>query len=75
MGRVLDCLEEKGILDSTLIIFTSDHGEMLQDKGYYSKQVPYDSSVRVPMLVKYPAEHALPEGVGPGTRDPGAGYL
>lgn len=54
VGRILDYLKESGQLDNTLIIYTSDHGEMLQDKGYYSKELPYDSAVRVPMIVRYP---------------------
>lgn len=52
--RILTYLKKTGKYDNTLIIFTSDHGEMLQDKGYYSKELPYDSAVRVPMIVKYP---------------------
>ncbi len=54
IGRVLDYLKEKGTIDDTLIIFTSDHGEMLQDKGLYTKSLPYESSVRIPMIVRYP---------------------
>ena len=54
VGRVLDHLEERGQLDNALIVFTSDHGEMLQDKGYYSKELPYEGAVRVPLIVKFP---------------------
>ena len=54
VGRVLDCLEAKGILDDTLIIYTADHGEMLQDKGFYSKMLPYESSAHLPFIVRYP---------------------
>ena len=54
VGRVLNYLEEKGILENTIVIFTSDHGEMLQDKGYYSKEVPYEGAVRVPLIIRYP---------------------
>lgn len=52
--RIINYLKETGKYDDTLIIYTSDHGEMLQDKGYYSKELPYDSAVRVPLLIKYP---------------------
>ena len=55
IGRILDYLEETGTIDNTLIIFTSDHGEMLYDKGYFSKEVPYDSAARIPFIVRYPA--------------------
>jgi arylsulfatase A-like enzyme len=54
IGRVLDYLRETGKIDDTLIIFTSDHGEMLYDRGMMQKFVPYDSSTRVPMIVRYP---------------------
>lgn len=54
IGGILDYLEKTNKRDNTLIIFTSDHGEMLQDKGYYSKSLPYDSSVRIPFIVRYP---------------------
>ncbi len=54
VGRILDALVASGQWDDTLIIYTSDHGEMLQDKGYYSKELPYASSVRIPMIVKFP---------------------
>lgn len=54
VGDIISYLKNKGIYDNTLIIYTSDHGEMLQDKGYYSKELPYDSAVRVPLIIKYP---------------------
>lgn len=55
--RILSYLKETGKYEDTLIIYTSDHGEMLQDKGYYSKELPYDSAVRVPFIVKYPKKY------------------
>ncbi|MFI3214788.1 MAG: sulfatase-like hydrolase/transferase [Eubacteriales bacterium] len=57
VGRIIAHLKEIGEYDNTLIIYTSDHGEMLQDKGYYSKELPYDSAVRVPFIVKYPKSY------------------
>lgn len=62
IGKVLAHLDSMGKTDETLIIFTSDHGEMMGDKGYYSKNLPYESSIRVPMIVRYP------EKVKPGTQ-------
>ncbi len=56
IGRVLDALEEIGELDNTLIIFTSDHGEMLGDYGAYQKWLPYDSCSRIPFIVRYPKQ-------------------
>ena len=54
VGRVLDCLEATGQLDDTFILFTSDHGEMLQDKGFYQKALPFESSCRIPFVVRSP---------------------
>lgn len=53
-GVVMKTLEETDLLDDTFIIFTSDHGEMLQDRGMYQKSVPYESSARVPFVIRYP---------------------
>ncbi len=55
-GRVLEALERNGILDNTVILYASDHGEMLQDKGYYQKTLPYDSCCRIPLIVRYPQQ-------------------
>jgi arylsulfatase A-like enzyme len=54
MGRVLAALEQRGQLDQTVIIFTSDHGEMLQDKGFYQKALPYESACRIPLVIRAP---------------------
>lgn len=54
IGRVLDALDAIGQLDNTLIIFTSDHGEMLGDHGSYQKFQPYEGSVRIPFVMRYP---------------------
>lgn len=54
LGRVLDSLEQTGQLDNTLIIFTSDHGEMLGDYSTYQKWLPYDACSKVPLIVHYP---------------------
>ena len=64
VGKILDTLREKGLLDNTLIIFTSDHGEILQDKGYYSKELAYEGSVRVPLLLRYPKRLAGGRKIG-----------
>jgi arylsulfatase A-like enzyme len=54
IGRILDYLEEMGQMDNTLIIFTSDHGEMFGDNGTFQKFLPYDSSSKIPFIVRYP---------------------
>lgn len=51
-GRVLDKLQAQGELANSLILFTSDHGDMLGDRGHrFSKYCLYDPSVRVPLII------------------------
>ena len=54
-GMLLDTLEEKGLAEDTIFVFTSDHGDMLGSQGLERKQKPWDESVRVPFLLRYPA--------------------
>lgn len=60
-GRLLDALDEWGIADDTLVVFISDHGEMMGELGLFAKSVMYEASVRVPWLVRCPA--LLPAGL------------
>lgn len=56
IGRVLSALEEKGIAENTLVIFTSDHGDMLGDHELFAKGAFfYDPCSRVPLLMRWPA--------------------
>ena len=48
--RLLETLKECGFYDNTIIVFTSDHGDMLGEKGIWFKQTMYDQAVRVPLL-------------------------
>jgi arylsulfatase A-like enzyme len=60
-GRVLDALEKAGIADNTLVIFTSDHGELLGDHGLWMKgPYHYESLINIPLLLRWPA--GLPAG-------------
>lgn len=54
IGEIIKVIEERGELDSTVIAFTSDHGEMNGDHGLIAKSNFYDGAVRVPMLVRTP---------------------
>lgn len=55
IGRILDTLEETGQMDNTLIIFHSDHGDMVGDHGLTKKGCRfYDGLVRVPLIFRYP---------------------
>ena len=59
VGDLVRTLEETGIAENTILIFTSDHGDMFgsQRKRPKRKQLPWDESVRVPFLLHYPAIH------------------
>ncbi len=63
VGRILSLLEQRNLLENTLIIFAADHGEMLLDHGMIGKTLMYESSVRIPFLARYPA--AFPAGLRP----------
>lgn len=54
VGRLLDFLDEKGLSENTLVIFTSDHGIDLYDHGFSNKHVYYDNTWRVPFLMRMP---------------------
>ena len=54
VGRLLDWLDARDIVDDTLVIFLSDHGDMAGEHGHYSKKTYYEGSARVPFLVRYP---------------------
>ena len=53
-GRLMQALEETGEIDNTIVIFTSDHGEMLGDHGIYLKgPYFYEPQVRVPLIISW----------------------
>ena len=53
-GRVIDKLEELDVLDDFAVVFLSDHGEMLGQKGLWEKQQYFEGSARVPFAVQWP---------------------
>ncbi len=55
VGDILATLDELEIADKTVLVFASDHGDMLGSQGMTRKQKPYDESIRVPFLLRYPA--------------------
>lgn len=59
IAKVLETLDELGIRDDTLIIYTADHGEMLRAHGALGKMSLYEDSARVPMIVQGPG---VPQG-------------
>ena len=54
IGAVLDALDSAGLADDALIVFCSDHGEMLGERGMWYKQTFYEPSVRVPLVIRAP---------------------
>jgi arylsulfatase A-like enzyme len=61
VGRFLDFLEEAGLAENTMVIYTSDNGMFLGDHFLFDKRLMYEEPMRVPLAVRYPA------GVKPGT--------
>jgi len=59
-GRLLKALDDTGQADDTIVVFTSDHGEMAGSHGRMYKQVPFEESSRVPFYVRYPG--STPKG-------------
>ncbi|MFV0295507.1 MAG: sulfatase-like hydrolase/transferase [Hyphomicrobiaceae bacterium] len=65
VGRILDSLERSGQVDNTLVVFTSDHGEMLGDHAMMLKgPMLYDAVTRVPLILRWP------DRIAPGTEIP-----
>ncbi len=54
VGRVLDYLDEEGIADDTVVVYTSDQGFFLGDHGWYDKRFMYEESLRMPFVMRYP---------------------
>ncbi|MFI9838826.1 sulfatase [Nonomuraea sp. NPDC051941] len=54
VGGLLDLIAERGELENTVVVYTSDHGEMLGDQGIWGKQVALDPSIRIPMIIAGP---------------------
>ncbi|MEM7423888.1 MAG: sulfatase-like hydrolase/transferase, partial [Pseudomonadota bacterium] len=59
VGRVLKALSDSGQANDTVVIYTSDHGDMMGDQGFWTKQVMYEASAGVPMIAAGPG---LPAG-------------
>ncbi len=55
VGRVLDYLDEAGLAENTIVVYTSDQGFYLGEHGWFDKRFIYEQSLRMPLLVRYPA--------------------
>jgi arylsulfatase A-like enzyme len=56
VGKILARLDELGLTDNTLVIFTSDHGEMLGAHGLREKNVFYEESAHIPLFIRFPGK-------------------
>ena len=59
IGQLRDTLAETGLDQNTLLLFTSDHGDLLGAHGAWNKQQPYDESIRVPFLLRPPPRFGI----------------
>jgi len=57
VGRIMQTLEDTGLADNTMVVFTADHGEMLGERGKWFKQYFYEGSVRVPLIISQPGTY------------------
>ncbi|MBD0405066.1 sulfatase [Flammeovirga sp. EKP202] len=56
VGRVLDYLDESGLADNTLVVYTSDQGFYLGEHGWFDKRFAYNESFKTPLLMRWPNE-------------------
>ena len=56
VGRVLDYLDQSGLAENTIVVYTSDQGFYLGEHGWLDKRFMYEESLRMPLIVRYPAE-------------------
>lgn len=62
IGKVIQALKDEGMYDNALICYVSDHGDMLGDHHHWRKTYPYEGSVHIPYLVKWPAAYGFEKG-------------
>jgi len=65
VGRLLDYLERSGLVENTIVIYTSDQGFFLGDHNWFDKRFMYEESLRMPFLVRWPGRIA-PGSIGKG---------
>ena len=62
VGELLDYLDDAGLAENTIVIYTSDQGFYLGEHGWFDKRFMYEQSLRTPLLIRYPKE------IKPGTK-------
>lgn len=60
IGKLLDYLEDAGLAENTVVIYTSDQGYFLGEHGFFDKRLMYEESLRMPFVMRYPEE--IPRG-------------
>jgi arylsulfatase A-like enzyme len=55
IGRVLDYLDETGLAENTIVVYTSDQGFFIGEHGWFDKRFMYEESMRTPLMIRYPA--------------------
>ncbi|MCH2100971.1 MAG: sulfatase [Planctomycetes bacterium] len=61
VGRITDFLDEKGMADNTILIYTSDQGFFLGENGWYDKRWMYEPALRTPLFIRWPSQ--IPAGL------------
>ncbi|KAH7234644.1 N-acetylglucosamine-6-sulfatase [Fusarium redolens] len=56
VGRMLDWLEEEGLEENTIVVYTSDQGFFLGEHGWFDKRFMYEESFQMPFMIRYPQE-------------------
>lgn len=58
VGRLLEWLEANGLADNTIVVFTSDHGDLMGEHKKHNKGSPFETSAKIPFLIRYPEKIA-----------------
>jgi len=53
LGQVLDCLDASGLADDTLVVYSTDHGDQLGERGLWWKHTLFEDSIKVPLLMRW----------------------
>ena len=61
VGRLLDYLEQSGLAENTVVIYSSDQGWYLGEHGWYDKRWMYEESFRTPLIVRWPGVNSKPD--------------
>ena len=59
VGRILHKLKESGLLENTIVVFTSDHGYHMGEHGHWQKQTLFENATRVPLIISIPSDETV----------------